>query len=52
MGWLNTSGLSLQRGCHGQYGVDEEDGGTFNGSLIKDNYSALVDGQYMEVIPD
>ncbi|MCX2757970.1 hypothetical protein OQJ65_07965 [Vibrio sp. Sgm 22] len=48
----NTSGLSLQRGCHGQYGVDEENGGTFNGSLIKDNYSALVDGQYMEVIPD
>ncbi|MDK9737372.1 hypothetical protein KI655_08670 [Vibrio sp. D404a] len=48
----NTSGLSVQRGCHGQYGVDEENGGTFSGNFIKDNYSALLDGQYMEVFPD
>lgn len=45
----NTNGLSLQRGCHGQYGLDEENGGTLTGSFIKDNYSGLLDGQYMEV---
>jgi hypothetical protein len=45
----NTNGLSLQRGCHGQYGVDEENGGTLTGSFIKDNYSGLLDGEYMEV---